>query len=192
MKILVTGVAKAGKSTVMRILSESGYRTINASMLLAGSECVKWNEYYQSFDIINEDCAADLVNRELSTCGDRCAVETVAYELVDPGSIGVVIVVRRNPLELYDEYVRLRWPCIKMFNNIVSEVTGSHVNSLIMVFNDKVRQLVFTPNLNDLRVKVLRALNGELNEDVDWLSVGGERLHEVLINLERCLKAYTP
>jgi len=43
MRILVTGVAKAGKSTVLRVLSEMNYITVNASDLLINSGCVKWN-----------------------------------------------------------------------------------------------------------------------------------------------------
>ncbi|ABW02117.1 adenylate kinase family protein [Caldivirga maquilingensis] len=189
MKILVTGVAKSGKSTILGILSELGYKVINASDLLLGSGCVKWNEDYQSFDITDKDCAADLVNKSILNCGVNCALESIAYELVDPGYVDLVMVIRRDPIQLYEEYSRLGWPCVKIFNNTVSEVTGSHVNDIESLFNGKVRQLVFTGNIDELRGKVLMVINNKLSEEVDWLVKygGDERLHSILMSIEACL-----
>ena len=191
MKILVTGVAKSGKSTVLRILSELGYRAINASDLLLNTNCVKWSEYYQSFEITDKDCAAELVNKALLNCNGSCALETIAYELIDPDYVDLVIVVRRDPMQLYEEYSRLRWPCVKIFNNTISEVTGSHISDLESLFNGKVRQLIFTSNADELRGKVLMVINSGLNEEVDWLSKYGddEKFHSILMSIESCLTA---
>ncbi|WP_291998630.1 AAA family ATPase [Caldivirga sp.] len=188
MRILVTGVAKSGKSTILRILAELGYRTINVSDLLVESSCVKWNENYQSFDITDKDCAANLVNKTILKCNVNCALETVAYELVDPSYVDLVIIVRRDPMELYEEYNRLKWPCVKIFNNTISEVTGSHVSDVESLFNGKVRQLVFTSNISELRTKVLMAINNDLNEQVDWLVKysDDERFHSILMSVEGC------
>ena len=191
MKILVTGVAKSGKSMILGILSELGYRVINASDLLLSSGCVKWNEDYQSFDIADRDCAAGLVNKAILNCSGDCALETIAYELVDPGYVDLVIITRRDPIQLYEEYSRLRWPCVKIFNNTVSEVTGSHVNDIESLFNGRVRQLVFTNNISELRDKILMVINNGLSEQVDWLMKYGddERLHSILMSIEACLTA---
>jgi len=188
MRILVTGVAKAGKSTVLRVLSEMNYTTVNASDLLINSGCVKWNNEYQSYDITDVDCAASVVNSAILKCSWSCAIESVAYQLIDPSHIDLVIVVRRNPMELFEEYNRLRWPCVKMFNNMVSEVTGSHVSEIYSLFNNKVRQLIFTQNIGELRDKVRRLVGGGLDETVDWLlSSDEEKLHSILMYLERCI-----
>ncbi|WP_291765713.1 AAA family ATPase [Caldivirga sp. UBA161] len=191
MRILVTGVAKSGKSTILGILSELGYGAINASNLLLSSSCVKWNEDYQSYDITDKDCAAGLINKAILNCHGNCALETIAYELVDPGYVDLVVVVRRDPIQLYEEYSRLRWPCVKIFNNTISEVTGSHVNDIESLFNGKVRQLIFTSNISELRSKVLMVINNGLSEQVDWLMKysDDERFHSILMSIEDCFTA---
>jgi len=75
-----------------------------------------------------------------------------------------------------------------MFNNMVSEVTGSHVSEIYSLFNNKVRQLIFTQNIGELRDKVRRLVGGGLDETVDWLSNSDEeKLHSMLMYLERCI-----
>lgn len=186
--ILVTGVAKSGKSTVLNILSEVGYRTIDISSILAGSMCTRWNEHYASFDVVDEDCARALIDKSLMGCGRDCAVESIAYSLLDPSVVDVVLLIRRSPLELYRDYLSLNWPCIKIFNNLVSELTGSHAEEIRAMFGHKVRQVVYTRSLDELRRRIRLALEG-VGEDVDWISVYGdsEELARILVEVESCI-----
>mgnify|MGYP001770695800 CR=1 FL=1 len=186
-RVLVTGVAKAGKSTVLNILSALGYRAVDLAGELVRRVSLRWSSEYGSYEFVNPEEAYEAANSIVDSCSGPCAFETVAYSIVNPGLIDLVIVVRRNPIELYREYSAYNWPCLKVFNNIVSEVTGSHVAEIRSMFSQVV-EVLYSADLGVLRRRVEEALMG-VDNPIDWIRLigGSEELHRILLKVEGCL-----
>ncbi|NON62064.1 adenylate kinase family protein, partial [Acidianus sp. RZ1] len=121
MIILVTGTPGVGKTSVAKEIA----RKLSLEYVHV-SEFVLKNNLFSSYDPVREtyeiddEVVARSLNEYLKT--KDAVVESVYPSLLDNADL--VIVLRRNPLSLYEELKERGWPELKVAENVEAEAIG--------------------------------------------------------------------
>ena len=190
MRILITGTPSTGKTIIGKKLAEVlKIEFININEVLAKTSYVRYNPELDTHDIIDVNKAKEFVNSLISNYND-CIVECIALELLNTQLIDYVIVLRLNPFELLKRLLNRGWKCIKIRENLFSEILDYFLIKSIELFGyGKVIEVDTTgKKIEDIIQEILNKLrNREFNIGiVDWLSTIEQVDPEFLIKLERC------
>lgn len=184
MIILISGTPGTGKSVVSKLLKEKlgeGYVIFHlSSFLIQNRAYTEYDEERQTY-IIDEEKAEKLLGDFFKTHKD-VIVETVYPGLVPKAD--KVIVLRRNPLTLYEELKRRGWSELKVAENVMAEILGSVSEEAKEYFDNYCELDTTNKSWEDVVEKVLK---GEC-ESVDWLS--DERVQQLLLSLDKIISQY--
>ncbi len=189
MRIVITGTPGTGKTTISRELSSRlGLKYINLNDVALREGDAVWDESLNTFSITDPDKSSRALNNVLSF-SDGCVCETLAIDLLDPGLVDRMVVLRRDPRKLWAELMGGRgWPPRKAAENVLAEVLNVLSHSAWSAFDGRTVEINTTGKTVDECVSmVIDALNGRLiGNAIDWLAVlDGDELMDFIQLLER-------
>ncbi len=188
MRIVITGTPGTGKTTISKELSSRlGLKYINLNDIALSEGDAVWDESRNTFSITDPDKSSKALNKALSSSGE-CVCETLAIDLLDPGLVDRVVVLRRDPRKLWSELLGRGWPPRKAAENVLAEIVNVLSHSAWSAFGGKTIEINTTDKTIDECVSmVIDALSGRLiGNTIDWLAVlDGDELMDLIQLLER-------
>lgn len=184
MIIVVTGTPGVGKSKIaMELARRNNAEYLNLSdFIIKNKLFITYEEKYQSY-IIDEEKVIKTINQYINfTSSSRSIViETIYPSLIS--SADKVIVLRRNPYELYAILKKRGWSEFKVAENVMAEILGIISTEAKEVFSEKVCE-IDTTNLDT--EKILEKINKwECDHNIDWLSL--ENIEEFMFSLDKII-----
>ena len=178
MIVLVTGTPGTGKSAVAKALATKyGFSYLSVSSFVVERKLyTEYDEETLSY-VIDEEAVKSSLREELS--GRDFVVETIYPSLVPFADR--VLVLRRNPAELWDVLSSRGWPERKVAENVEAELLG--------VVAEEARETF--PNACEIDVtgktveQVIREFEEGRCEQVDWLGRPG--VDDVVLKINRVL-----
>ncbi|ARM76092.1 adenylate kinase family protein [Acidianus manzaensis] len=181
MKIVITGTPGVGKTTISKFLSSKlSYEYFQVSSFIIQ------NKLYSSFDPlrqtynIDDEKVAEKINEYLKN-KDNIVVETIYPSLIDYAD--KVIVLRRYPLDLYEELKNRGWNNIKIAENVESEILGVTLQEAIDWFKNPCQINVTRKTIEEISNKII---NNEC-EEIDWLS--DNNVQDLLFKLDKVISS---
>jgi adenylate kinase len=178
--IVVTGTPGTGKSTVAKTLaSRYGLRYVNVSEFAISHKLyTEYDEETRSY-VIDEEKLSEELEKFIGKEG--AVVETIYPSLVR--SADRVLVLRRNPKDLWEELERRGWPIRKVAENVEAELLGVVSQEAKENFSD-VCEIDVTDKSVD---QVIELFETRKCESVDWMNEPG--IEDVLERIYRALNS---
>lgn len=180
MKIVITGTPGVGKTVVAKLLSSKlSYQYFHVSSFIIQ------NNLYSSYDPlrqtynIDEDKVVKEINKFLQE-KNNIVIETIYPSLIDYAD--KVIVLRRNPLSLFQELKSRGWNDIKVAENVESEALGVVLQEAIDWFGNPCQ----IDTTNRKVEEVVNMILDEKCENIDWLS--DKKVQDLLFKLDRIVR----
>lgn len=180
MKIIITGTPGVGKTSVAKLLaSKLSYEYFHVSSFVIE------NKLYTSYDPvrqtynIDEDKVVKVLNEYLEKKGN-VVIETIYPSLIDKAD--EIIVLRRNPVILYQELIKRGWSDIKVAENVEAEAIGVILQEALDWFG-KVCQIDTTNRT--IEEVIERIMNHEC-EEIDWLL--DSDVQDLLFKLDKIIR----
>ena len=182
MIIVIAGTPGVGKSTVAKAIAER----LNLKLIHLSSFLIE-NKAYSEYDkdretyILDEEKAEDLVKNLLEQ-ERNLVIETIYPGLIPKAD--KVIVLRRNPLELYEELKKRGWNELKVAENVMAEILGVVSNEAREYFRNVCEINTSGKTLS----QILEMIEKGECESVDWLSE--ETVQPLLFELDKIISKY--
>lgn len=189
MIVLIAGSPGVGKKSVASALGkELGVDVVRVNDLLFEKGLVSPCE--EGFEISDFDRAYKEVNRRLRSCG-RCIAVTHVVDLLEPALVDMAFVLRRNPLELLEEYRRRGYSKRKIAENILAEILDVVLVEALNRFGASKTCQVLCDDVGRVVEVIRESVEGgrRVWEPVDWidyLSTLGKL--DLLVELEKWLR----
>ncbi|AKA73762.1 NMP kinase [Saccharolobus solfataricus] len=184
MIIIVTGTPGVGKTIVSKKLSEKlnlNYLSLS-QFVIENKLYTEYDEFRQSY-IIDEDRVKEELEKIIIP-NSRLVIETIYPSLVPIADI--VVVLRRNPLSLYNELKSRGWSEVKIAENVEAEILGVISQEAKDTFKDKVCEIDTTEmNVEQILNKIL---NKQCDNSVDWLV--DTKIQQLLEELDKIISSY--
>lgn len=169
MRIIITGNPGVGKHTIAKeILNHLKLSLVDINSIAKDSGLFEVNQSTNDVDV-NE--LEKIINKKISN--SSLIVGHLAPYVISPEKIDKVIVLRRNPYDLFEIYEKRGYSKDKSKENAGSEVLGIIAHDAISRFGDKVFQLNTTgksvKEIVDLIFNILK--NSHSSEEIDWLDL---------------------
>ncbi|MGC9105515.1 MAG: adenylate kinase family protein [Thermoprotei archaeon] len=180
MIIVVTGTPGTGKSTVAKALSNRyKLRYVNVSEFAISNKLyTEYDEETRSY-VIDEEKLSEELARFIGKEG--AVVETIYPSLLT--SADRVLVLRRNPKELWEELEKRGWPIKKVAENVEAELLGVVSQEARESFDD-VCEINVTGKSVD---QVIELFETRKCESIDWMNEPG--IEDVLGRIYRALNS---
>ncbi len=166
MIILVTGTPGVGKTTVAKKLAEVlkiNYLHVS-SFVIERKLYTEYDPIRQSF-VIDEDKVIEELNKYIQ--GKDLVIETIYPSLISKAD--KVVVLRKNPLLLYDELKMRGWNDIKIAENVMSEALDVILSEALETFSEeKICQIDVTSKTVDKVVNAI--LSWKCENNPNWLA----------------------
>ncbi len=173
MRIIITGSPGVGKHTIAKeIVNHLKLSFLNINKIAKNSELFEFNENSNDVDVKELE---KIIDQKISD--SSLVVGHLAPYVVSPEKIDKVIVLRKNPYDLFEIYEKRGYSKKKSKENAGSEVLGIIAHDSISRFGEKVFQLNTTKKsvkeILDLILNILE--NNYSSEEVDWLDMITEK-----------------
>ncbi|MEM3357777.1 MAG: adenylate kinase family protein [Metallosphaera sp.] len=180
MIIVISGTPGVGKTVVSSLLS----KRLSMSYLHVSNFVID-RKLYKNYDTVRSSYEIDdeLVAKELNAylkSLKNVVVETVYPSLVDYAD--KVIVLRRDPRELYKELNKRAWNVNKVIENVEAEILGYVSQEASEWFRDVCE--INTTNLTPEEV-VEKILAEECEKIIDWLA--DPEIQEFMLSLDKII-----
>lgn len=169
MRIIITGSPGVGKHTVAKeILNHFKLLMLDISQIAKESGLFELNGNTNDVDVKELE---KIINKKISD--SSLVVGHLAPYVVSPEKIDKVIVLRKNPYDLFKIYEKRGYSKEKSKENAGSEVLGIIAYDAISRFGDKVFQLNATEkSIKEILDSILNILEDNYSsEEVDWLGL---------------------
>ncbi|EWG08258.1 MAG: nucleotide kinase-like protein [Candidatus Aramenus sulfurataquae] len=182
MIILVSGTPGVGKTTVaMEIAKRYNLSYFSVSQFIIENKLyVSYDEERQTYNI--DDSVIEKVNMEVERLRN-VVVETIYPSLLDRAD--KVIVLRKNPLKLYEELKRRKWNDLKVAENVEAEILGV-VSQEAKDWFQSVCEIDVSEKTIDEVISMVE--KGECDKDVDWLS--SPEVEDLLLKLDKIITSH--
>ena len=169
MRLIITGSPGVGKHTIAKeILNHLKLSFLDINKIAKDSGLFEFNENSNDVDVKELE---KIINQKISD--SSLVVGHLAPYVVSPEKIDKVIVLRKNPYDLFEIYEKRGYSKKKSKENVGSEVLGIIAHDSISRFGEKVFQLNTTKKsvkeILDLILNILK--NNYSSEEVDWLGL---------------------
>ncbi|MEM4947255.1 MAG: adenylate kinase family protein, partial [Thermosphaera sp.] len=138
--IIIAGVPGTGKSTIASKLAEA-LKTISIDLsrfAIENNLILSYDEFRRTF-IIDEDRVSMKVREVVEGSSNYIVLDTHYPEIIDPGIVEKVVVLRLHPLELEKRLSERGWSREKINENVMAEILGIvSVNAVEAFGEDKV------------------------------------------------------
>ncbi len=178
MIILVTGTPGTGKSTVAKALAKKyGFSYLNVSTFAIERKLfTEYDEESLSY-VIDEDALKRSLREAIGS--GNFVVETIYPSLVPFAN--KVLVLRRNPSEVWEELSSRGWPERKVAENVEAELLGVVAQEARETFGE-----VCEVNTSGKSVdEIVKAFEMGKCESVDWLS--DPKVQDIIEKINRVL-----
>ena len=169
MGIIITGNPGVGKHTIANIIQKQLELSIlDINLIAKNAGLFEENEGINEVDV---EKLEEVIKEKISD--SSLIVGHLAPYVISPEKIDKVIVLRKNPYDLFEVYEKRGYSEEKSKENAGSEVLGIITHDAIAKFGDKVFQIDTTgKNVNEVTNTVLQVLkNNQHSETVDWLEM---------------------
>ncbi len=166
---MITGNPGVGKHTVSKeILSQTEFSMLDINSIARDSALLEPTENTNDVDV---EKLKEIINQKISD--SSLIVGHLAPYVIYPEKIDKVIVLRKNPYDLFDVYKKRGYTKEKSKENAGSEALGIIAHDAIAKFGDKVFQIDTTgksvKEVSEIILDIVK--NNHFSEDVDWLEM---------------------
>ena len=169
MGIIITGNPGVGKHTIANIVQKQLELSIlDINLIAKNAGLFEENEGVNEVDV---EKLEKVIKEKISD--SSLIVGHLAPYVISPEKIDKVIVLRKNPYDLFEIYEKRGYSEEKSKENVGSEVLGIIAHDAIVKFGDKVFQVNTTgKNVSEVTNTVLEIIkNNQHSEMVDWLEM---------------------
>ncbi|MEM0378066.1 MAG: adenylate kinase family protein [Thermosphaera sp.] len=174
--IIIAGVPGTGKSTIASKLAEA-LKTISIDLsrfAIENNLILSYDEFRRTF-IIDEDRVSMKVREVVEGSSNYIVLDTHYPEIIDPGIVEKVVVLRLHPLELEKRLSERGWSREKINENVMAEILGIvSVNAVEAFGEDKVYEVDASgKSVDEVLATVMEIVNNtgkiEPGLRVNWL-----------------------
>ncbi|BDB97551.1 adenylate kinase family protein [Saccharolobus caldissimus] len=184
MIIVISGTPGVGKTIVSKeLVKRLNLKYFHLSQFVIDEKLyIEYDEERQSY-IIDEDKVKDKLEIALKE-SDNIVIESIYPSLIPKADI--VVVLRKNPIVLYNELKNRGWPELKIAENVEAEILGVISQEAKEAFNGKVCEIDVTKISIDQIIN--KILNKECDYFIDWLS--DTEIQSFLENLDNIISSH--
>ncbi len=181
MRILISGTPGVGKTEISKLLASKFNLTYFSvsNFIMKNRLYVDYDEIRKTYNI--DDRVIEKINNYIDKI-DNVVIETIYPSLIDKAD--KVIVLRKNPLELYRDLKYRNWGNLKIAENVEAEILGVVAQEAKEWF-ENVCEINVT---NKSKEEVMKDIIDNICDSIDWLS--DNKVQDLLIELDKVISLY--